>query len=103
MMKILAFVRVVPIGTSTTSLGSYVAEAIKVIKSLGVNYQVTPFGTGVELNSFEDLTKLISLINEKLRSLNISRLLIDVSLDLRYDKEISLEYKVKSVQEKVGK
>ncbi len=102
-MKVLAFIRVVPIGTPTASLSSYVAEVVKVISSLGINYQITPFGTGVELNSFEDLTKLISLINEKLRNLNIPRVLVDISLDLRYDKEITLEYKVKSVQEKLTK
>lgn len=76
-------------------------EAIKVINSLGIKHQLTPFGTALELNSIDEAAKLINVLSEKFRSMGVPRLVIDLSLDLRYDKEITLEYKVSSVHQKL--
>jgi len=102
-LKVLAFIKVIPIGTSGGSLSHYVAEVIKVLESRGVKYQLTSFGTGDELGSLNELTGLVNEVTERLRSMGIPRVLVDVSLDLRFDKEITLEHKVRAVYEKLGK
>lgn len=102
-MKVLAFIKVIPIGTSGGSLSHYVAEVIKIFESKGIKYQLTPFGTGVELSSLDELTNLVEEVAGRLRSVGVPRVLVDVSLDLRFDKEITLEHKVRAVFEKLGK
>ncbi|MEM1680617.1 MAG: MTH1187 family thiamine-binding protein [Sulfolobales archaeon] len=101
MIKVLAFVKVIPIGTSSSSLSNYVAEAIKVLNSMNIKYLLTPFGTAVEVDSIDRVADLLKELNRRFRDMGVPRLVIDVSLDLRYDKEITLEYKVSSVYEKL--
>lgn len=101
MIKVLAFVKVIPIGTSSGSLSNYVAEAIKVLNSMNVKYQLTPFGTAVEVDSIDTIADILKELNKKFKDIGVPRLVIDVSLDLRYDKEITLEHKVSSVYEKL--
>ncbi len=100
-MKILVFLRVIPIGTSSASLSNYVARVIRVIESMGLKYTITPFGTGIELESFNELSRLLEVVTSELRKTGVSRIAIDISLDLRFDKEITLEYKIESVKSKL--
>ncbi|MEM0015357.1 MAG: MTH1187 family thiamine-binding protein [Zestosphaera sp.] len=97
----LGSIRVVPVGTQSASLSSYVAEALRVIEAAGLKHQVTPFGTAVEADSVEGIAKVVEEIAERLRAMGVPRLVVDVSLDLRFDKNITLEYKVRSVQERL--
>ncbi|MEL9929866.1 MAG: MTH1187 family thiamine-binding protein [Sulfolobales archaeon] len=100
-MKILATIRVIPIGTSSTSLSNYVAEVVKILEKKGIRYVITPFNTAVELENLKLLNDLIEEISSRLRSIGVMRIAIDIQLDLRFDKEISLEYKVESVKKKL--
>ncbi len=77
------------------------AEAIKVINHLGIKHQLTPFGTAVEVDSIDDVAKLVKELDKRFKELGVPRLVIDVSLDLRYDKEITLEHKISSVYGKL--
>lgn len=92
----------VPVGTQTASMSSYVAEALKIIDSAGLKYELTPFGTAIEASSVSEVVGVVEKIVERLSVLGVPRLLVDISLDLRFDKSITLEYKVRSVQEKLG-
>ncbi|MCX8209096.1 MAG: MTH1187 family thiamine-binding protein [Sulfolobales archaeon] len=102
-MKILASLRVTPVGTSSTSVSSYVAEAVKILERRNVKYIVTPFSTDVELGSLPELAEVVEEVVSRLRSLGVSRVLVDVTVDFRFDKEVSLERRVSSVSEKLGK
>ncbi len=102
-MRVLAFIRVVPVGTETASISSYVAEAVKILESAGLKYEVTPFGTAVEAGSIREVAEAVERVAERLRVMGVPRLLIDISFDLRYDKEITLDYKVRSLLSKVEK
>jgi len=96
-LKVLAVIRVIPIGTGKPGIGDYVKEVVEVIKKRGVKYQVTPFGTALEASSIMEVSTLIDEIIEKMRDSGVLRIAIDVSFDIRFDKEISLEYKVRRV------
>ncbi|MCX8185170.1 MAG: MTH1187 family thiamine-binding protein [Sulfolobales archaeon] len=102
-MKILASLRVIPVGTSSTSISSYVAEAVRVLERRNVKHVVTPFSTDVELSSLLELAEVVEEVVARLRFLGVSRVLVDVTVDFRFDKEVSLERRVSSVGEKLGK
>ncbi|MEM0006411.1 MAG: MTH1187 family thiamine-binding protein [Ignisphaera sp.] len=101
-MAVLAELRVIPVGTSSTSLSMYVAEVLKVLEELRVRYMLTPFGTCIEVADFSELASMLDKVCKHLRDLGINRIVIDVAIDVRFDKEISLESKVRSVEEKMG-
>lgn len=100
-MAILVELRVIPIGTGSTSLSSYVASVINVVRNSGYRYVLGPMGTSIEINSFNDLAKLLNDIAGVLRDMNVNRIVIDIAMDIRLDKEISLIDKVKSIEEKL--
>jgi uncharacterized protein (TIGR00106 family) len=101
-MPILAELRVVPVGTCSTSLSSYIAKVVEVLKRHRVKHYVNPMGTCIEVQSFEELALLLNEVVVMLRSFNVNRIVIDIALDIRFDKEPSLEGKVRSVEEKLG-
>ncbi|MEM1634725.1 MAG: MTH1187 family thiamine-binding protein [Thermosphaera sp.] len=96
-MRILANIRVIPIGTCSSSIGDHVKKAVEVLRNHGINYVVTPFSTAFEIESLDELAEITGEIINILKDEGVNRVAIDISLDLRFDKEISLDYKVKRV------
>jgi len=94
--------RVVPLGTGDTSLSSYVAMVAKVLDRLNVKYELTPMNTVLELGSLDDVLHIVRCVVDELRSMGVKRIAIDISMDLRFDKESTIEGKLRSVREKLG-
>jgi len=87
-------ISVVPIGTNSPSVSSFVKEAIEIIKKSGLKYQVNPMGTTIE----GDLTKIfdvVKVIHQHLFILGAQRILTTIKIDERIDKVQSMEEKVK--------
>ena len=99
-MAVLAQLKVVPLGVGT-SLSKYVAKVIEVLERRGIKYVLGPMGTAVEFSDLKELTDVIDEVIKVLRNLGVQRVGIDISLDIRFDKELSLEGKVASVKEKL--
>lgn len=102
-MAILMELRVIPIGTSSTSLSTYISSIIRLVSREGYKYVLGPMGTSIEVNSFEDIAKLLKDIVDMLRGEGVNRVVIDIALDIRFDKEAHLEMKIRSVEEKLSK
>ncbi len=100
-MPILTELRVVPIGTGSASISSYIAMVIELIRRRKLKYHLSPMGTCIEVQSFEELADLLNEVVSTLRSATINRIVIDIAIDIRFDKELSLESKVRSVEEKL--
>jgi len=100
-MKILLALRVIPIGTGDTSLSSYVAEVVKIFEKRGLRYILSPFNTSIEIDDFNQLSDILKEIVQTLSSRDVKRMAIDISIDVRLDKEISLVYKIESVERKI--
>ncbi|AEH25011.1 MTH1187 family thiamine-binding protein [Pyrococcus yayanosii] len=90
---------VVPLGE--LSLSRYVAEIIKLLKEKGVKHQLTPMGTIIEVSSIEEGFKIIAEAHELMFKLGAKRVLTNIKIDDRRDKERGMEDKVRSVLEKV--
>lgn len=100
-MKYVLTLRVVPIGTCGTSLSDYIAEVERVIASMNLRYELTASATIIELEDFAAIPILLSTVIDRLRRKGVNRLLIDMSIDYRLDKELSIEGKVESVKRRL--
>ncbi|WP_066636456.1 MTH1187 family thiamine-binding protein [Desulfolucanica intricata] len=92
---------IIPIGTKTTSVSSFVAQCLSVLKDeKDVNYRLTPMGTIIE----GDLDKVLSIVrkmHEEPFKSGISRVVTDIRIDDRRDKKLTMEGKLSSVQNKL--
>ncbi|MET1124700.1 MAG: MTH1187 family thiamine-binding protein [Archaeoglobaceae archaeon] len=89
-------ISVVPLGYR--SLSSFVAEVLKELEVASLKYELNPMGTVLELESFEELGKLLERIESKLRELGSERNYYVVKVDT---KSGAMEDKVRSVKEKL--
>jgi len=101
-MPIVVDLRIIPVGTCTTSLSTYIAEAIKTLKELGIRYNIHASGTNIEIETFEQLSQVLRRLTEVLSSMDIKRILIDISIDIRLDKENTIENKLESIKRRLA-
>jgi len=99
---VIAEVSVVPVGTKTPSVSRYVAKAIKILEEQKkVKYEVTAMGTILE-GELEDVLDAVRKMHNSLFGGEVKRVVTRITIDDRRDKKISLDYKVRSVKEKLG-
>jgi len=94
-------VSIVPLGTKTTSISSYVARALKVLRNQkSVKYKLTPMGTILE----GDLDKVLSMVRKMHESVfgeGVKRVVTIVNIDDRRDKKATMGSKISSVENKL--
>ena len=102
-----AEISVIPIGISsqtTTSMSKEIAAAFDAIQKIkGLKTMLTPMGTQIESNNFANILKAIEVAHDVVRTAGAKRIMSTIRIDERLDKSISLEEKVESVMEKIGK
>jgi uncharacterized protein (TIGR00106 family) len=95
-------VSVTPLGTGTTSVSKYVAEALKLVRAeKGVKYELTGMGTIIE-GELGQLLALVRKMHESAFESGAGRVYTVLKIDDRRDKETSIAYKVDSVKKKLG-
>ncbi len=95
----IAELSVVPLG-SGESLSRYIAQVLKVIESKGYRYELTSMGTIIEIESYQELGRLLEEINRKLLDMGVKRVYMIIKTDCRV-KGGSMEQKKRSVMEKL--
>lgn len=96
-------ITVAPLGTGSPSVSSYVAECHRVLEaSEGIKYQLHAMGTIIE-GDLDRLFQVIRALHEVPFSKGAQRVTSIIRIDDRRDKENTIEGKVKSVEEKLGK
>jgi len=94
---VIAEVSMVPVGTKTASVSKYVAKAVRTAQeSKKIKYQLTAMGTLLEGN-LDDVLESIKLMHNSIFNENVKRVITNIKIDDRRDKEVSLDYKVRSV------
>ncbi len=96
----LAEFSIVPIGVGT-GVSSYVAEVIEIVQESGLPYRVNPMGTCVE-GSWNDIMKLIRKCHRRVMK-RADRVIINIKIDDRKDKELTLDGKIRSVEKRLGR
>ena len=99
-MAIMA-ISVTPIGTASTGVGEYVAEALQVIERSGFTYELNAMHTVVE-GDLAGLMALVEQIHTALFARGAHRLSTVVKLDDRRDAPSTIEGKVRSVGRRIA-
>lgn len=100
MGKIVAEVTVVPLGTATTSLSQFVAEAEKVLKNFPrLTSMLTPMSTILE-GEMDEVLQAVKAMHETPFQKGALRVSTTLRIDDRRDKVISMEGKLAAVKSK---
>jgi uncharacterized protein (TIGR00106 family) len=92
----IAELSIIPIGTKSTSLSSYVAACVKVLEDSGLTYEVHGMGTIIE-GALQDLFQVILKMHEVPFEAGALRVVTSIKIDDRRDKETSAQEKVRAV------
>jgi len=93
-------ISVVPIGTKNTSLSSYVAECLQILKKEKVRYELTSMGTNIE-GDLRDLLTIALKMHETTFRKGAARVLTTLKIDDRRDKKGTLSGKKRAVKSKL--
>lgn len=97
--KMIAYFTIFPVGTNSTSMGSYVAVAVTAINKVKrLNYEMTPMGTVMEADSFEPIFEAVKVAHEALTAKGILRVESTLMIDDRRDKPRTMKDKVESAK-----
>ncbi len=96
------FVTIAPLGTASTSLSRYVAGVEKVLRESGLTCQLTAMGTIIE-GDLDAILSVVRRMHEVPFTQGAVRVSTSIKIDDRRDKAGSIEGKVRSVTEKMGK
>ncbi len=91
-------ISVVPIGTGSPGVSTFVRAALAVIKKSGLNYEVNPMGTCLE-GDWDRIFSTIKEIHDTLAQMGCARLVTTIKIDDRRDKNQTMQAKVKRVTE----
>ena len=97
----IAEVSIVPIGTQSTSVSSYVAACLKVLEESGLTYELHGMGTIVE-GGLKELFEVVLRMHEVPFEAGALRVVTTVKVDDRRDKEASAKGKVDSERGQLG-
>lgn len=101
MSKVIAELVVVPLGTGSPSLSSYVAGVEKLLATFSLKTMLTPMGTVLE-GELDEVLRAVRAVHEVPFQAGALRVSTTVKIDERRDKELSMEGKVRAVREKLG-
>jgi uncharacterized protein (TIGR00106 family) len=91
---------IVPLGTGSTSLSSYVAAVHRMLDQSGVKNSLTPMGTVLE-GPLDELLAVIRKMHELPFDAGAQRVMTLINIDDRRDKKGSIEQKLTSVTNKL--
>jgi len=91
---------IVPLGTGSTSLSSYVAAVHRVLDQSGVKNSLTPMGTVLE-GPLDEVLAVIRQVHELPFEAGAQRVMTLINIDDRRDKKGSIEQKLTSVTDKL--
>ncbi len=95
----MAEITIVPVGVGA-SVSDYVAEALKIVERSGLKYRLTPTSTVVE-GDLDELFRVMKEMHESPFRKGAPRVVTIIKIDDRRDKPITMEYKVRVVEEKL--
>jgi len=93
---ILAQLSIYPIGEGI-SLGKFVRKGIQVIEDSGYTYSVGGLSTSIEFPDMDSLFALVKKVRQAHLDEGAKRIVVDLKIDDRGDKNATLESKIHSV------
>ena len=100
--SVIAEIHIVPLGTATPSLSHYIAACLDVVKQAqDVSYQLTAMGTIIQ-GRLERILELAQKMHEVPFAMGAKRVATTINIDDRRDKPITIDGKVKAVNQAGG-
>ena len=96
----IATINIIPLGTDSPSVGSFVADCIKVLKDAGANFKMNAMGTVID-GDLDDILMLVRKMHSVPFEKGIQRVVTIVSIDDRRDKKVTSSEKVESLMKKL--
>jgi len=93
---IVAEFSMVPMG-SGTSAGDYVKAIHRLLEDAEVSFIPGPMSTAVEAKSLQELFDLMEKASDRLVQMGVKRIITTIRIDMRLDKEISMQSKLSRV------
>jgi len=93
-------ISVIPVGTSSSSISDYVAEAHRIIRKSGLKSQLGPMCTSVE-GDLDTILAVAKEIHEACFRKGAKRVLTSLKIDDRRDKPLTMDGKIQSVEAKL--
>lgn len=93
-------ISVIPLGTKSPGVSTYVVAALKPLKKSGLKYQLTPMGTIIE-GELDAVIPVIRQMHEACFKEGAERVVTTIKIDDRRDKPLSMESKIQSVEAKM--
>ena len=94
-------ISVVPVGTGSPSASEFVAGAVQIVKNEpGVKYRLTPMNTIIE-GDLEQLLAMAKKMHDSAFAAGAARVVTTIRIDERHDKPLTMEGKVKAVEDKL--
>jgi uncharacterized protein (TIGR00106 family) len=93
-------ISVVPIGLEGSSLSSFVADCLRVLRKEKIRYELTAMGTNIE-GDLKDLIKVALKMHEVPFKKGAPRVLTTLKIDDRRDKKGTLSAKKRAVKKKL--
>lgn len=100
-MSFMAFVSMTPLGKGE-SVSTYVAQIVDVIDASGVPYVVTPMGTILEGDTWDEVMNVLKKGFERMKQ-DCSRISVAIKIDYRKSKTGRMKAKITSLERKLGK
>jgi uncharacterized protein (TIGR00106 family) len=94
-------ISVIPVGTGNPSVSEFVVEAQRVIQKSGLKSELGPMCTSFE-GEIGRILEVAREVHEVCFRKGAKRVLTTIKIDDRRDKPLSMEGKVRSVQEQLG-
>jgi uncharacterized protein (TIGR00106 family) len=100
MPKVVAELKLTPLGTGTPSLSKHIARGLKTLKNSKVKFTIGPNGTTLE-GELKDVLKAVETAHNAVFSDEVHRVGTLLSIDDRRDKTLTASGKLKSIKKKV--
>jgi uncharacterized protein (TIGR00106 family) len=92
---------IIPLGTGSPGIGEFVAGIQRVLHEEGVSFTLTDMGTIIEGEAGE-LLALAARLHEQPFARGVQRVVTQISLDDRRDRQVGLGDKIASVEQRLG-
>lgn len=99
-MSVMLEISLVPSGKDGAGLSKVVAAAVDTAKKHGVRYMIGPMGTTLE-GDLDALLKVVREMHEMPFRMGFPRSQTIIKIDDRRDKDLTMDYKVSAVEEKL--
>jgi len=79
------------------SLSKYVKKAVDAVESTGLRFQATPMGTVIEADTLDEIFSAARAAVEAIADEGSDRISLSLKVDIRTDKEITMDSKMRSI------